>query len=157
VPCLLRAAGDLQELVKLQHPSLAAGPSFATLMEHWVAWVVRAFLLIPRSRSSISRTASSSAARCIGRDLEIGIIRVGLRRGGGGCRRRDGGGAGWPLGQLCLDRGRLRRRLYDLGRLRSRRVVDSRVLAGGTWWDGEEFLKGQDTGLAALPTWQVVR
>ena len=30
VPCLLCAAGDLQELVKLQHPSLAARPPFAT-------------------------------------------------------------------------------------------------------------------------------
>lgn len=155
VPRLLCAAGDLQELVKLQHPSLAARPPFATLVEHWVAWVVCAFLLIPRSRSSISSTASFATAGRVGRDLQIRIIRIGLRQRGSGRRgRRDGGGEGCPLGQLGLNGGSLLGgRLCDLGRLGSRCVVDSRMLPGGAWWDGEELLKGQDAGLAAFPAW----
>lgn len=74
MPCLLRTARDLQELVKLQHPSLAARPSFAALMEHRVAGVVYAFLLVPRSRSSVGSTTAFATAGRVGRDLQIGII-----------------------------------------------------------------------------------
>lgn len=43
---LLLASLDLHELVKLQHPPLAARPPFATLMEDWLARVMHTFFLI---------------------------------------------------------------------------------------------------------------
>lgn len=153
VPRLLRASGDLQELIKLQHPPLAAGPSFATLMEDRLARVVHTILVVPGSRPGISSSAASPAALCIGRDLERRVIRVGFLwwRFRGGCRRHNGGGDGWPLGQSVFNGDRSRRKLGDLGWFRRRRIVDGRVLAGGAWRDGEEFLESQDAGFAAFP------
>lgn len=46
MPRLLGAPGNLQELVELQHPALAAGPSLAALVEDGVARVVDALLVV---------------------------------------------------------------------------------------------------------------
>lgn len=152
MPCLLRAPRNLQEFVKLQHSALAAGPSFAALVEDRVSWVVHTLLIIASSRSGIRSSAALPSAGSVGRHLQVRIIRLGLwRRRGlrGGCRGYSSRDSLSP--SILLDGLRLRRRLDNLRRLGGRCIVDGGVFAGGAWRDGQEFLKGQNAGLAAFP------
>lgn len=124
--CLFRAPWDLQEFIKLQHPPLTTRPSFAALVEDRLAWVMNTFFLVPGSSTRVSSTAASPATRCICGDLQLRIVRVGLfywrfRRGR---RRCNGGGDSRALRELAFDGNRRRRRLGDLGRFGSRRVID---------------------------------
>lgn len=155
MPRLLGAPGNLQELVELQHSALAAGPSLATLVEDGVARVVDAPLVVASRRATVGGTAASATTRRVRRDLHIRVVGLGLlddRLGGGSGRsrgRRDGNG--WALVLLLGRRGSL----LDLLWLRGGGIIDGGMLAGCAWRDGEEFLEGQDAGLAAFPAWTV--
>ena len=154
VSCLVCAAGNLQELIKLQHPALAARPALATLVEDRLAWVVHALLIIPRCRPRICSTATSSTACRISRDLQVRVVRVWLwgRSWCGGRRSCDSGVDGRSLREGLDGSGSRSRRSFSLlGGLGSGRVVDGRVLTRGARWDGEELLKGQNAGFAAFP------
>lgn len=162
MPRLLLAAGDLHKLLKLQHPSLAAGPSFAALVENGLARVVLALLVVARDLRIVRRFASAPLAGRVRGDLEVRVVRVGLlwRRGG-----RRAGRSGHRRRLRCVAAGNWsdfgRRRLFDSGGrswhigcllgLFFRRVVDGRVLARGAGRDFEEFVKGQHARLAAFP------
>lgn len=75
---LLCAAGDLQELIELEHPAFAAGPPLAALVEDRLARVVNALLLIASSGPGIGRAATPPTARCVSRNLHIRVIRLRL-------------------------------------------------------------------------------
>lgn len=72
------ASLDLHELVKLQHPPLAARPSLAALVEDGRSGMVHALLLVPRDRRIVGRLAPAPAAGRIGRDLEGWVVLLGL-------------------------------------------------------------------------------
>lgn len=77
MPDLLRATGDLQELIEFQDPPLTAGPTFAAFVEDGRSRVVDA-LHIARSRGGIFSAAALPATCRVLRNLRIRIIRVGL-------------------------------------------------------------------------------
>ena len=153
---LLRAALDLQELVKLQHPLLAARPALAALVEDGLSGVVDALLLLTRYGRIVARVAAATTTGRVRGNLDIRVI--GFRFFGDGGRRirrrRDGRGDG-GAGDCALDSGCGRGRFFcdGCGLQFNGGVIDSGVFARCAGWDGEEFVEGEDAGFTTFPSW----
>lgn len=121
-----------------------------------MARVVHALLLVASGRPAVGSTATSATARSVRGDLHVRVVRLGLfdhgLRGRSGSRSSRRGGDWWAL-ILLLDW--RRRGLLDLLGLGGWGIIDGGMLASCAWRDGEEFLEGQDAGLAAFPAWAV--
>lgn len=149
------AALNLHELIKLQNPPLAARVTLASLVENWYSWVVDTFLVVSRTTLLVSSTTCSSlAANTIG-NLETGVVvfRLGSwgRRGGSMLSSRN-----W-----CTGGSRSVQRIDLLGEssivllrllLQLRWLVGSRMSACRARRNVHKLIKGQDSGLAALPS-----
>lgn len=159
MPILRLTPFNHQELFKLQHPSLAATVPLAPLMEDRHPRMKSALLVLTTSTFLVLNIALlASTLRAVG-DLQGWIIVLGLGRwcrdGLWGCR----GGCGHRCaarvrgiqgGDLCVegfvvDSGLL----FFEGGWFVGCGVDARC-AGGNF---HEFVKGEDAGVAALPSW----
>ena len=94
---------------------------------------------------------------------DIGIVILRLRRSRGGrwpCLCRLGNRTPRNRGvQRCIEAvqrhwRRVRCVTCSCGRLGRGSIVDVGVFTGRAWRDGQEFVKGQDAGLAALPAYE---
>lgn len=170
MPPPLLTPPDLQELVKLQHPLLAARPALAALVEHRLPRMVHAGLgVASRAGPLVGGIAASPPTGRVHGDLEGVVVReLGFvlgGRGGGrvGWRGKggrvdglhaavwDGGGDG-SRGLLVF--GRCGGLGFIVGGWR-RGIVDGGVFGGRAGWDGEEFFEGEHARFAAFPAWEI--
>ena len=170
MPCLFLASLDFHELVKFKHPSLAAWPSFATLMKDRMTGMVDTFLLLSRDSGIVYSFTPFSPAGRIWRYLERWVVWFRLWRGGA-CSIWWRGNRRWkPRLEHAAVIGSCHRSYFRSRAFRKRAacfgsccgrllrfcgwgIIDGWVLASRAGRNDEEFIEGQDTGFAAFPPW----
>lgn len=70
MPLLRLTPNDLQKLIKLHDPPLAATPSFSPLVENRLAGMIRALFFIPRRPRRVLGITPSPTTRRIRRDIK---------------------------------------------------------------------------------------